>query len=482
MMYFFQHSPRVFMHNSSMVEVRKTIRQMKLLVVNDEKNIVELIRKYSSSFSFIEMQGFSDPAKAIDWAENNAFDVAIVDYKMPAIHGLELIKGLKDRRPYARYVIMTGYGEMELAVEAIRVGVSDFMHKPVGPEDFKLFIHRVVKLIELENENKIFQKIVRANENLLGESPEMLAVKEKLKLAAISDSPVLITGETGVGKEMVAKMLHLDGKRKSSPFIAVNCASFVPTLLESELFGHEKGAFTGADQRRTGKLELAGNGTVFLDEVGEIPLNAQVKLLRVLQEREFERIGGNQKITLNARVVAATNRNLAEDMASGAFRKDLYYRLNTIHLHIGPLRERRGDIMLLASHFLLKYGAVYEKDGLSFTPDVEEALRSYDWPGNVRQLENVIDYAVMSCNAKAIDVADLPADLAHNSQTHPSAHSKPPDADTESPLPSVVAGLERGRIETALKNCGGNKSRAALALGLTRAQLLYKLKKYGLVY
>lgn len=453
---------------------------MKLLVIDDERNIVELIRKYSTSFGFIEMQGFSNPAEAIDWAEGNGFDIAIVDYKMPAIHGLELIKGLKDRHPDAYYIIMTGYGEMELAVDSIRAGVSDFVQKPVDLDDFKLMINRAIKLIELENENRIFQKIIRANERLLGKSPEMLAVKEKLKLAALSDSPVLITGETGVGKEMVAKALHLDGRRKSFPFIAVNCASFVPTLLESELFGHEKGSFTGADQRRIGKLELADSGTVFLDEIGEIQPNVQVKLLRVLQEKEFERIGGNQTVTLNARIIAATNRNLAEDMGSGAFRKDLYYRLNAIHLHIPPLRERREDIMLLASHFLLKFRIVYEKGDLSFTPAVEETLRSYEWPGNVRQLENVIDYAVMSCNTTAIDMENLHTDLAQNNQTFPSSNPVPLDANADGGLPSTIAGLERVKIEAALKNCGGNKSRAALALGLTRAQILYKLKKYGL--
>lgn len=479
-MHYFQHLLRIFMHNSPMKEIQKPVRQMKLLVVDDERNIVELIRKYSLFFDFIETEGFSNPAEAIDWAKGNGFDIAIVDYKMPAMHGLALIKRLKERHPDAHYVIMTGYGEMELAVDAIRAGVSDFMHKPVEPEDFRLMVDRIIKLVDLKNRNRIFQKIIRAKEQFIGESPEMLAVKKKMKLAALSDSPVLITGETGVGKEMVAKALHLDGKRKSFPFIAVNCASFVPALLESELFGHEKGSFTGADQRHIGKLESAGNGTVFLDEIGEIPPNAQVKLLRVLQEKEIERIGGNQKITLNSRILAATNRNLAEDMASGAFRKDLYYRLNTIHLHIPPLRERREDIMLLVSVFLLKFCAVYEKNNLSFTPAVEEALRSYEWPGNVRQLENVIDYAVMSCNTTAIDMENLPADLTQNNQTLPSSSSRPPDANADSGLPSIIAVLEREKIETALKNCRGNKSRAALALGLTRAQLLYKLKKYGL--
>lgn len=455
------------------------MRRLKMLVVDDESNHIKLIKTYSY-LMHIEVRGFTNPFEALAWAEENDFDLASIDFRMAGMNGIELTSRLRELHPNAYYVFMTAHQELTLAVDCMRAGVSDFLQKPVRLDDFRMMINRIVRLTELERENKNLHKIISVHEQILGESPEMLAVKEKIKLAGLSRSSVLITGETGVGKGLVAKTLHLAGKNRSHPFIVTNCASFAPALLESELFGHEKGSFTGADQRHIGKLEFAGGGTVFLDEISEIPSSAQVKLLHVLQEREFERIGGNKKITLNARIIAATNRDLAVNLETGAFRKDLYYRLNTIHLHIPPLRERSGDIMPLAHYFLQKFCAEYEKRDLSFTPAVEEILRSYDWPGNVRQLGNVIDYAVLSSDAATIGVENLHTELTRKTSGFPFSNSPSPQARPGGGLPAMIAKLEREKMETAIKNCGGNKSRAAFALGLTRSQFLYKLKKYGL--
>ncbi|MBF0292997.1 MAG: sigma-54-dependent Fis family transcriptional regulator [Nitrospinae bacterium] len=458
------------------------IPSLRLMVVDDEEHILGLFKKFSSELGDIDVISFNSPKEALDWAAVNDFDVALVDYKMPFLNGLDLINGLKRRHADALYLVMTGYGELSMVVNALRVGAFDFLRKPVEYEDFSAALARVRKHIELQKENVYLRSLVKDgyhNRQLLGSSPAMEAARKSIALFAQSDSPVLITGETGVGKEIAARLIHSSGKRARHPFVAVNCSSYPETLIENEFFGHEKGGFTGAQAQSKGRFELAGEGTLLLDEIGELAPHVQAKLLRVLQEREFERIGGSRPIRLAARVIASTNKNVEENTRNGSFREDLYYRINTLRIHLPPLRERKEDIKELADHFREKFNVIHDRSVASISRPVMDIFNNSQWPGNVRQLENLLDFAVLNC-----DGSELLAEHLHREGAQEYAEEPSVSGDSvKSRLTSVkldAMDKEKDLLIKTLDICRWNKSRAARQLGVTRGQLDYRLKKLSI--
>ena len=459
-------------------------RVIRILVVDDDEAVLGLIGRFCQSVGGLEFTGFAQPHRALEWAKNGPFDIALFDYKMPGMDGLTLARQLMALRPDAYYLIMTAHADLTTAVEALRAGVFDFLTKPFEITELETALARVEKHLELRAQNQMLREMVRDSSGkggLAGASP---ALAQMARLFAQSNAPVLITGETGMGKEVVARMIHGQSRLGGgAPFIAVNCSAFAETLLESELFGHEKGAFTGADRQRKGRLEFAGPGVILLDEICDIAPPVQVKLLRVLQERAFERVGGNTPIPLNARVISATNKVVEDEIGAGRFREDLYYRLNTLRIHIPPLRERREDIEVLADHFLRRFATALGKQIAGFSPAAREALLAYPWPGNVRQLENTVDYAALACEGGVIALEHLPWEVAEN---QPPAFAAPPPARASAGdagpdrIPEMISGLEKKRIRESLEKHRWNKSKAALELGITRRQLTYRLQKYGI--
>lgn len=445
-----------------------------MLAVDDESCIVEILKKYSTTMGGFAYSGFSSPGNAVAWAENNPFDIAIVDYKMPDIDGLQLLTLLKRLRPNASYIMMTSHGDVRIAIEAIRAGVIDFLQKPIDMDLFTFTMRRLMKQLDLKMENETLKGYFNNPRPLIGVSPQMTAIREKIKLFAHADANLLITGETGTGKEVVAKAIHHESKRRKLKFVPLNCGGFSEFLLESELFGHEKGAFTGAHERKIGKFEYCGKGTIFLDEIGEMRPHLETRLLRVIQEREFERVGGNAPIAFEARIISATNKDLRASVEKGLFREDLLYRLNGLHIHIPPLRNRPDDIEPLVQYFIKKYSMAHVKQVKAINGKTIEALRKYDWPGNVRQLESVIDYAVMLCDADELRDNHIPENIFMSpafilpEKVPPSGRGTP-----------AAAPLDEQRILSTLRETRGNKSKAALKLGITRAQLLYRISKFN---
>ncbi len=461
-------------------------RALKMLVVDDNTQNVELIENYLKFLGSLTFHGETSPLKTIDWAKKNHFDIALIDYRMPEMNGIELTRSLMKISPDSIFIIMTGYSELEIVVEALRTGIFDFLSKPFKKEEFEIALERVIKHIELDRQNIALRGLLQDNYGkklLIGNSPEMQAIRKKIALFAQSDAPVLITGETGVGKEVAARTIHTTSNRQKLPFVPVNCSAYVETLLESELFGHERGAFTGAERQRMGRLEFAQDGTLLLDEICEIPQQIQVKLLRVLQEKEFERVGGNNTIKLKARIISATNRNVQEELDNGRFRTDLYFRLNTLHIHMPPLRERKQDIDDLTEHMLSKFSLIHNKNVSSLSESAREAIHTHPLPGNVRQLENVIDYAILCCQDSQIEREHLPEELLEMVNVPVSIPSPVIKSEEQIPndnIPEMISELERQRIKKCLNENKWNKSKTATKLGLTRAQLLYRMKKYGI--
>lgn len=463
---------------------------LKILVVDDEPSILMLVKKEIAKIDSLEFFGLGLPDDALNWADTHHFDIALLDYRMPGMNGLELIKALEPKNNDAIFILITAFGDLDMAIEAIRTGVFDFIQKPFESAEFSMVMNRVMEHLRLKNQNRFLSGLVKSGHGkgeFIGQSETLNSVYENIKLFAKSDAPVLITGETGVGKEVASRMIHALSKRKRERFMAVNCSAYVETLFESELFGHEKGAFTGADLQRVGKLELAKGGTVLLDEVCEIPMHIQVKLLRVLQEKEFERVGGNKNIKLKARIISTANINIEEEIKQNRFRSDLYYRLNALRMHIPPLRERKDDIKPLAFHFLRKFSIIYDKKIASFSSGAMGSLLDYSWPGNVRQLENTIDYAALRCNGDEITEEHLSKDsFAYIVPIQPEPKAGFPErASNGEDYRLSISNLEKQKIEVdkrrileALGNNKWKKSKAAKALGLTRSQLAYRLKKY----
>ncbi|MEE9569196.1 MAG: sigma-54 dependent transcriptional regulator, partial [Candidatus Binatia bacterium] len=402
-----------------------------------------------------------------------SFDLVLTDQRMPNLSGLDLLKAVRAVNPETPVIVVTAYGSIETAVSAIKAGATDYLTKPLNLDEL---LHRIEKVREhhrLVLENRDLREELGERhriEGIIGESGRMLEVFSLVRRVAPSEATVLIRGESGTGKELIAKAIHFASPRASGPLVKVNCAALPETLLESELFGHEKGAFTGALATRRGRFEVASGGTIFLDEIGDLPTHLQAKLLRVLQEREFERVGSSKPISVDVRILAATHRDLERLLKAGQFRDDLYYRLNVVTIVLPPLRERRQDLPLFMDHLLRAFAEKNGKKIRGFTSEAREALLRYDYPGNVRELENIIERASVITRGDVIGRADLPISIQE---------LEAEESSSKTDLPLVVERLERRMIREALARSGGVQTRAAEQLGITERALRYKLKKYG---
>jgi two-component system nitrogen regulation response regulator NtrX len=396
-------------------------------------------------------------------------DLVLLDVAMPGRDGLALLESLRASHPQLPVVMMSGHGTIETAVRATKLGAYDFLEKPLSYDKLLLRIEHGLERARLAQENHELRQALLGETEIIGDAPVMAKLKEQIEIAAPTEGWVLITGENGTGKELVARWVHIRSKRSSGPFIAVNCAAIPEELIESELFGHEKGAFTGAIQKKRGRFEMADGGTIFLDEIGDMSLMTQAKILRILQEHRFERVGGTETIEVNVRVIAATNKDLQVEMAQGRFREDLFYRLNVIPFHVPALRERREDIPKLVERFLAEYAADSGRPPKSIAPKALAKLQEYAWPGNVRELQNLTERLVLMTPGDVIEVADLPAQIA-------SAERSARPSAKENTLASARAAFEREWLLEKLAQFGWNISRTAESVGLARESLSRKLK------
>lgn len=398
-----------------------------VLIVDDEPNYLVVLEELLSDEGYTVLTA-NNARVGLDLAMNNDVEVVVTDMKMPDIDGMVFLENLHRLKPDLPIVMMTAYGTIEKAVEAMKKGAFDYICKPFENDEFKMVVARAVEHFRLVCRNRELEEAIKNRysfQNIIGKSPAMQKVFYTIEKVAPSRSTVLITGESGTGKELIAKAIHYHSPRKGKPFVSVNCGALPETLLESELFGHERGAFTGALQQRKGRFELAHEGTLFLDEISEMPLHLQVKLLRVLQEMEFERVGGTQTVRVDVRIIAASNRDLKKEVEAGMFRSDLFYRLNVVNIHLPPLRERREDIPLLVTHFLEKYSKeTGYSEPLKVDRDAMQCLMEYNWPGNVRELENVIERAILLSSSNVITLADLSLEVRQGGSEKLSSESE----------------------------------------------------------
>jgi len=403
----------------------------------------------------------------------------ITDLKMPVLDGMALLKRLSAEYPDVPVVMITAHGSVENAVEAVKLGAFDYLEKPFEQEQIRQVVAKAMNTYTLARRDaRPEEPSVRGRFRLVGQAPAIRQIYGVVEKVASTPSTVLITGESGTGKELIARALHENSARHAGPFIKINCAAIPKTLMESELFGYEKGAFTGAVGAKPGRFELAHGGTLFLDEIGEIPVEMQVKLLRVLQESEFERVGGIKTIKVDVRLVTATNRDLVQDISAGSFREDLYYRLNVVPIHIPPLRERREDIPLLVEHFLAKFNDRLKKQIDSVSADAISRLISYHWPGNIRELENLMERTMLFCERSEIQVSDLPPEIGGLPPF--SAAASPNAASLKEAVRAETERVERELIQKALDETGGNVTQAARKLKISRKSLQTKMKELGL--
>jgi len=447
-----------------------------ILVVDDEPAMRDACRQTLARDGYT-VQEAPDGKSALKELASRRFDAVLLDLKMPGMNGLELLKRVRKEHPGTVPLVITGFATVESAVEAMRAGAADFVPKPFTPEHLRLILRRALDGRALQRENVRLKRALRACEDerpIVGDSPPMTAIKDLIRRVAPTDSTVLITGESGTGKELVARAIHQASARAAAPFVVVDCGTLVGTLFESELFGHVKGSFTGATATTHGRVELADGGTLFLDEVGGLDLTLQAKLLRLIQEREFTRVGSNQVIRVDVRIVAATNTDLLEQIEAGRFREDLFYRLSVVPLTLPPLRQRRADIPALAGHFLCRHSAARGKAVTRFNPDAMAMLEQHAWPGNVRELENVIERAVIMTEGSDI----VPADLLYYPGGSETGGER--RAESESiPVSLSLAEVERLHIERVLRQAGGNRAEAARRLGIDRKTLWRRLRRYG---
>lgn len=447
-----------------------------MLVVDDDPAHRAMLRALLGGWGYDIFEA-DDGSKAVQEVKNRYFDLVLMDVRMLNVSGLEALAQIKSYNPAIPVIIMTAFSSVETAVDALKKGAYDYLTKPLDFDKLRLTIERAMEHLQLKEENLILKKNLGAQfdrHNIIGRSPSMARLLETVAQVAPSEATVLLTGGSGTGKELIAGAIHFNSHRKNGPFIKINCAALTETLLESELFGHEKGAFTGADRRKEGCFVQAHNGSLFLDEVSEMPLTMQVKLLRVLQEREITRVGGEKVITVDVRVIAATNKDLLKLVKGERFREDLYYRLNVVGLEIPPLCNRRDDIPLLAQHFIEKFAANNKKKIKGFTPKAMDLLLKYEWPGNVRELMNAVERGVVLAQSEYLDDTDLRL----FGEASPTANAPAPLVDEASrPLEEV----EKETVLRALDAAGGNKSETARRLGITRKTLHKKLKKYGVM-
>jgi len=451
-----------------------------ILVVDDEKNYLLVLSAVleEEGYEVLTAQGGHE---ALEIQKSSDLDLILTDMKMPAMDGIELLENIKTLDPDLPVIMMTAHGTIDKAVEAMQKGAYSYILKPFDNERLTIYVKKAVSLFQVVKENRQLRETVASQYrfgNFIGKSKPIRDVFEMIRKVAPSNATVLIEGESGTGKELVAKSIHFNSPRRDKSFIAVNCSALAESLLESELFGHEKGAFTGAVARKKGRFELADHGTLFLDEIGELSQNLQVKLLRVLQEKTFELVGGTRPITADIRVIAATNKTLKEEMISGRFRKDLFYRLNVVRIGLPPLKQRKEDIRLLVNHFIDKYAPERKVDipVKGVDQEVDRLFFDYSWPGNVRELENLIERVMILSPNDTIQVADLPMDFKDN--VHNALHLEGIPSDAS--LYETLATIEKAMIERALKMADNVQAHAAAMLGIGKSGLNQKIKKYNL--
>jgi len=446
-----------------------------VLVVEDEPKMLRLLEMNLAEEGY-KVRAAADAEAGLKLFREHRIDVVLTDLKLPGMGGLEFLAAVKRADSRIPVIVMTAYGTVETAVEAMKAGASDYILKPFSLEEIKLIVSKELDVRRLREENRsLREELGRRYEfkNIIGRSGKMQEVLATVERVAPGNSTVLLGGESGVGKDLIARAIHQHSRRVSGPFIKINCTAIPENLLESELFGYEKGAFTGAANTKPGKFELADKGTIFLDEIGDVPGSIQVKLLRVLQDREFERLGGTKTLKVDVRVVAATNQDLRAALEEGTFREDLYYRLNVVPINIPPLRDRKEDIPYLADHFVERLARESAKPIRGITPEAMRVLMDFHWPGNVRELENIIERGVALSVGNMLDVADIRLDLSP---------ARPvPEAGGLGFLPEGMnlEQFEDGMIQEAVRRAGGNKSQAARLLGISRNALRYRLTKIG---
>ncbi|NCO59100.1 MAG: DNA-binding response regulator [Deltaproteobacteria bacterium CG_4_8_14_3_um_filter_51_11] len=450
-----------------------------ILIVDDEKNYLVLLEALLGAEGY-ETLTASSAKDALEILRNSDVDLLITDMKMPGMTGMELLEECERLKPDVPVITLTAYGTIEMAVEAMKKHAYDYITKPFQNEQLKLTVKKALEAHRLEKENRLLRQALSdrfRHGMIIGKSKPMIRIYDMIDKVAQSKATVLITGPSGTGKELIAKSIHYGSTRKDGPFVTVNCGALAETLLESELFGHEKGAFTGAIAMKKGRFEMADGGTLFLDEVGDMPASLQVKLLRVLQEMTFERVGGTRTIKVDVRVISATNRDLRKEVSAGNFREDLFYRLNVINLEIPPLCERLDDMPLLVRHFIEKYSGEQDADKIQVSQEVWKVFYNHKWPGNVRELEHIIERALVLKTGQTITADDLPRELRGESADFEVERFIPPDV----PLHKALDTIEERLVRRALTHCNNVQAHAAQMLGITKSLMQHKIKKYEIV-
>ena len=447
-----------------------------ILIIDDEKSQRDILTGYLKKKGF-KIFAASSGEEGIKIADQNLIDIILSDYKMSGMTGLEVLKEVKKINPQISFAIITAYGTVENAVQAMRLGADDYISKPVDLDELDILLDKIIEHKNLKSENEILKTQLQEKykiTSVISNSPQMSEVISVAARVAESKATVLITGESGTGKEVIAKSIHYLSSRKEKPFVAVNISALSPNLIESELFGHEKGSFTGAERMKKGWFELADKGTIFLDEIGDTPPAAQVKLLRVLQEQQIERVGSTESLNIDVRVIAATNQDLEKKMKDGNFREDLFYRLNIISIKIPALRERKEDILPLIELFIAKYSKENDRQNLEISKEAFDKLLKYNYPGNVRELENIIERSVVLSRGNVITLNDLPFNIKGFAEENKISE------ELQGTLVEQVESLEKRLIYDSLKKANGNQTKAGKLLGITERNLRYKLNKYGI--
>ncbi len=449
-----------------------------ILIVDDEKNILQTLSPILQDEGY-EISTAENGTDALRLVKEDAPVVVLLDIWLPDIDGVEILKKIKEQQPEVIVIMMSGHGTIETAVKATKLGAYDFIEKPLSMEKVSLIVKHAIDRQRLEEDNLLLRQKIEKKYELIGRSEKMEQLKEQIMIAGPSSSRVLISGENGTGKELVARSIHNESPRRGKPFVEVNCAAIPDTLIESELFGHEKGAFTGATAMKRGKFEQADGGTIFLDEIGDMSLATQAKVLRVLQEQEFQRVSGAKTIRVDVRVIAASNKNLKEEIKKGSFREDLFYRLNVIPLHVPPVRERKEDMPLLVEHFLMEFSREYGIKPKKIAEDVIKIFQEYNWPGNVRELKNIVERLMIMTKSPVIAISDIPKSLKSDiSHQDSAAHG----AKRYSSFKDAVNDFEKEYITTILKENEWNISKTADILQLDRSHLHRKIKALNIIF
>ena len=449
-----------------------------ILIVDDEKNILQTLSPILQDEGY-EVSTAANGTDALRLVREDAPLVVLLDIWLPDIDGIEVLKKIKEQQPEVIVIMMSGHGTIETAVKATKLGAYDFIEKPLSMEKVSLIVKHAIDRQRLEEDNLLLRQKIEKKYELIGSSEKMEQLKGQIKIAGPSSSRVLISGENGTGKELVARSIHNESPRRGKPFVEVNCAAIPDTLIESELFGHEKGAFTGATAMKRGKFEQADGGTIFLDEIGDMSLATQAKVLRVLQEQEFQRVGGAKTIRVDVRVIAASNKNLKDEIKKGSFREDLFYRLNVIPLHVPPVRERKEDMPFLIEHFLMEFSREYGIKPKKIAEDVIKVFQEYNWPGNVRELKNIVERLMIMTKSPVVAISDIPKSLKGDISLQDAAAHEAKRYDS---FKDAVNDFEKEYITTILKENDWNISKTADVLQLDRSHLHRKIKTLNIIF